>query len=109
MKTREANMAKTKWGTQVTTKTGKTVTLLNPQEKAQKFFKERTDYPDGNGVHLTNNLEVKTSEGCPIPLTDTEKSYRVGYENAVKDMNKLYRATHPEYKSKYGVGTKRKN
>lgn len=93
----------TPWGkgSVVQTKTGKQIVLLNPQQKAQKFFHERTDYPDGGGVKYTNDGKVKTVNGEVVALTPTEMSYRQGYEQAVKDGNRLFRAKNPDYKSKH--------
>ncbi len=96
---------KNTWGTKVTTQKGKKITLLNPQEKRQKFFQERL-----TNTHLTNDMICKTDKaGNCKPLTDTEAAYRSGYERAIKDQNRLYRAKHPKYVSKYPENIKAKN
>ena len=97
-------------GTVVKSKKGTDVTLLTPQQKANKFFHERIDYPDGNGCRYTNDGHAKlTKDGELLALSDEQKAYRLGYERAIKDTNKLYRKTHPEYKSKYVESIKQKN
>lgn len=64
-----------------TSRSGKSVTLLNPAEKGEKYANElRT------GVKQTNEGVLKTDrDGCPISLTEKDKQFRVGYLNARKD------------------------
>lgn len=73
----------------VKSKSGKSITLLNPSEKARKFADEL-----GNGVKQTNDGHLKYGKsGSPIRLTDTEKSYRSGYLDARKDSAKAFKAS----------------
>ena len=91
------------WGVPFKTKTGKDITLLNPQEKRTKFYNERL-----NNCHFTNDKKCKVDKnGQPIPLTDKQVAYRVGYEAAIKEQNKLYRATHKNYVSKHPENIKK--
>ncbi len=75
-------MAKT-----ITTKKGRRVTLLNPNEKARKFADEL-----GNGVHQTNDGHLKFGkDGSFSKLSDTQKAYRSGYLDARKDSARVYK------------------
>ena len=76
----------------VKTKSGKNITLLNPWEKGNKFFKENVA-----GFKITNNGDIKDNYA---PLTDTERAYRSGYLAAQKDSRKAFKAKHPRYKNK---------
>ncbi len=70
----------------IKSKRGKSITLLNPAEKARKFADELN-----NKVHQTNDGHLKFDKfGQPASLTDTERSYRSGYLAARKDSAKLY-------------------
>ena len=74
---------------QVKTRTGKTVTLLNPAEKGRKCAAELKA-----GIHATNNGKVKKDKyGNPIPLTKTQKAWRFGYLSARQDSADCYKAS----------------
>lgn len=73
-------------GKKIKTKKGKTVTLLNPSEKAGKFAAElRT------GMHYTNDGAYKPDANGEIGLTKAERAYRSGYLDARKDSAKVYK------------------
>ena len=62
-------------------KTGKEITLLNPNGKGKKYANELK-----YGYAKTNTLDTKrTQEGKAIALTDTQKAFRSGYLQARKD------------------------
>lgn len=68
----------------------KDITLLNPQEKRKKYFEELK-----TGFKQTNSGEVKKDkDGKKIPLTEKEKSFRVGFIAAQNDSAKAYKAKH---------------
>lgn len=70
------------------TKNGKTVTLLNPAEKGEKFAKELK-----GGFKRTNSGRFKTDENKKgIRLTNEERAYRSGYLDARKDSANAYNA-----------------
>lgn len=70
------------------TKTGKEIILLNPAEKGKKAAAELKA-----GIHFTNDGQVKLDKsGKPIPLTDTQKSWRSGLLSARKDSARCYKA-----------------
>ena len=71
----------------VKTQSGKTITLLNPSEKAEKFAKELK-----HGVKRTNSGSFKLNKGKAIKLTPTEASYRSGYLDARQDNAKAYKS-----------------
>lgn len=65
----------------------KTITLLNPAEKREKFLTELSV-----GAKMTNDGEWKVnSDGEYQVLTDEEKAYRSGYLAAGKDSAKAYK------------------
>ena len=72
----------------IKTKSGKTVTLLNPAEKSNKFAKELK-----TGFKRTNDGHYKLDENKKgIRLSDTEKSYRSGYLDARQDNANAYKS-----------------
>lgn len=72
----------------VKSKTGKTVTLLNPSEKGKKYATELK-----TGVKQTNaGVKKKDEKGKPIKLNKQSKAYRAGYLDAQKDSAKCYKA-----------------
>ena len=73
-------------GTKVKTKKGKTITLLNPSEKARKYASElRT------GMRYTNEGNYKPDKNGEIGLTPESRAYRAGYLDARKDDAKAYK------------------
>lgn len=70
----------------IKTKSGKTMTLLSPREKGNKYACElQGNYP------LTNDGKYKMDkDGIVQPLSDTQKAYRSGYLDARKDIGKAY-------------------
>lgn len=76
-------------------KKGKTVTLLTPSEKADKYFREKRA-----GVRMTNNGEIKKDK----PLTTEGKAWRDGYLAAQRDNARAYRSKHPRYEAKSEAG-----
>lgn len=72
-------------GKKVTTKKGKTITLLNPSQKAEKYACELRERHA-----MTNDGRFKADEDGPFPLTDTQKAYRSGYLDARKDSARAY-------------------
>ena len=74
---------------------GKTVTLLTPSEKANKFYREKKA-----GVRMTNNGEIKKDK----PLTNEGKAYRDGYLASQRDNARAYRSKHPRYEAKSEAG-----
>ncbi|MBE6645932.1 MAG: hypothetical protein E7612_11290 [Ruminococcaceae bacterium] len=73
-------------GKKVKTKKGKTVTLLNPAEKASKYAAELS-----TGIRYTNDGAYKQNEFGDIGLTDAGRAYRSGYLDARKDNAKAYK------------------
>ncbi len=74
-------------GKKITTKKGKTITLLNPAQKGIKYSVELRDK-----IKLSNNGDVKIDEhGGAIVLTDSQAAYRAGYLDARKDSAKAYK------------------
>ena len=72
----------------VKSKSGKTITLLNPAEKGRKYAAELK-----RGVHGTNDGQVKRNrQGKAIRLSDTQKAYRSGYLAARSDSAKAYKS-----------------
>ena len=76
--------------TTIKTKTGKSVTLLNPSEKGKKFAKELKC-----GFKMTNDMSLKlNSNKKGIKLTDEERAFRSGYLTAQSDNAKCFNAKH---------------
>ena len=72
----------------VETKKGKVITLLNPQEKRDKFYAELK-----LGEKITNDYEPKN-----VKLTREERAYRSGYLAAQNENAKIFKKNHPRYK-----------
>ena len=91
----------------VLTRSGKQITLLNPNEKAAKAAKELS-----TKCHVTNDGDIKKNElGGVKVLTSEERSYRMGYLSARRDSADAHLAkTDPEKlkKSKEERKAKRK-
>ncbi len=69
-------------------KNGKTVILLNPAEKGEKFAKELK-----GGFKRTNSGQYKTDKNKKgIRLTNEERAYRSGYLDARNDSAKAYKS-----------------
>lgn len=67
---------------------GRTIRLLRPDEKAQKYAMELK-----NGIHITNQGAVKVNPyGDPIPLRKTQRAWRSGYLAARQDSADVYLA-----------------
>lgn len=74
---------------------GNTVRLLNPAQRADKFFQELNA-----NKHLTNYGHDKlTKSGKPIRLSDTQRAFRGGYLAARKDSARAYK--HNKNKGKF--------
>lgn len=74
----------------VRSRSGKTVTLLNPAEKGRKYAAELRA-----GIKCTNDHKIKrTKSGAAIGLDRVERSYRAGYLQARSDNAKCYNAKH---------------
>lgn len=83
----------------VKTRKGKTITLLNPQEKRDKYFKELK-----TGVARTNTGKVKyTKNGKPKKLSGKQKSYRVGYIGAQNDSAACFKAKRAKRATRYAT------
>lgn len=85
----------------VKTRKGKTITLLNPQEKRNKYFKELK-----KGVAMTNTGKVKVdAKGKVKKLTGKQRSFRAGYIGAQNDSAACFKARKKKrsvtYKKKY--------
>ena len=95
----------------VKSKTGKNVTLLNPQEKRNKYFDELR-----LGRRKTNDGHFKLENGKGVKLTDEAKAYRSGYIQAQNDSAKVYNSKkhkRKNYRSFYSwqtwtLGSRRK-
>lgn len=73
-------------GKKVKTKKGRTITLLNPSQKANKFAAElRT------GMHYTNDGSYKPDKDGEIGLTKAQRAYRSGYLDARSDGAKAWK------------------
>ena len=73
--------------TTVKNRKGRTVTLLNPAQKGQKFAFELKA-----GKKVTNIGDVKLGKnGRAVELTETEAAYRSGYLDARKDSAKVFK------------------
>ena len=82
----------------VESKTGKTVTLLNPSEKGGKFAKELK-----SGYKRTNDGKYKVDKNKKgIKLNDQERAYRAGYLDAQKDSANCYNAKKGKKKKQKG-------
>ena len=76
---------------------GKTVILLNPAEKGEKYATELK-----KGVKRTNDGHYKLDKNKKaIKLTPVQRAYRSGYLDARKDGAKCYKANKSK-KSKKG-------
>ena len=72
----------------VKTRSGKTVTLLNPAEKGRKYAAELRA-----GIKCTNDHKIKrTKDGSKLALDKVERSYRAGYLQARKDSANCWKA-----------------
>ena len=79
-------MAKNKKQIMVTTRKGKRIRLLTPDQKGAKAAVELK-----HGVMYTNMGEVKRDgQGNARKLNKVQRSYRAGYLNARKDNAKAY-------------------
>lgn len=73
--------------TRITTKKGKTITLLNPSEKGKKFASELRD-----NTRYTNDGKYKADKDGGIDqLTRVQRAYRSGYLDARKDSANCYK------------------
>lgn len=90
-------------GKKVKTKNGKTITLLNPAQKARKFADELS-----TNMHFTNDGEYKPDKNGEIGLTDNQRAYRSGYLDSRKDCAKAHKYNEKKGKlSKSKKGAKR--
>mgnify|MGYP001630770270 FL=1 len=72
----------------VTSRSGKTVTLLDPAEKGAKYAAELRA-----GIKCTNDHKIKrTKSGVAIGLDRVERAYRAGYLDARKDSANAWKA-----------------
>lgn len=71
----------------ITTKKGKTITLLNPSEKGKKFASELRD----NTRYTNDNKKKADKDGVIQSLSDTQRAYRSGYLAARKDSANCYK------------------
>ncbi len=87
----------------IKTKTGKDITLLNPNEKGKKYAKELKEKRK-----YTNSNKLKCDkDGVVVNLDCCSASYRMGYLAARKDNAKAYCAKNG-IKSKAKPRTKKK-
>lgn len=78
----------------IKTKNNKEITLLNPNEKANKIAKELK-----GKKRLTNDGKVKKNEdGSAQCLTPTGAAWRMGYLQARKDNAKCFKANQKKKK-----------
>lgn len=71
----------------ITTKKGKTITLLNPSEKGEKYADELR-----NNIRYTNDGKYKADkDGVVDSLSKTQRAYRSGYLDARKDSANCYK------------------
>lgn len=70
----------------VTTKKGKTITLLNPGQRGRKFAQELKE-----GYAISNSGKYRVDEDGPIPLTDTQRAFRSVYLASRKDGAKCHK------------------
>ena len=59
---------------------GKTITLLNPAEKGEKFADELR-----MNTHYTNDNRIKADKNGNASLTKVQRAYRSGYLDSRKD------------------------
>ena len=72
----------------VRSKNGKTLTLLNPSEKGEKFAKELK-----TGKKYTNDGKIKKDKnGKVVKLGKKERAYRSGYLDSRQDNAKAYKS-----------------
>ena len=72
----------------VTSRSGKTVTLLDPAEKGAKYAKELKQ-----GYKRTNAGQFKTdASGKGLKLDKAARAYRAGYLDAQKDSANAWKA-----------------
>lgn len=74
-------------GKKVRTNNGKTITLLNPSEKAGKYAAELK-----TGIRYTNEGGYKADANGDVGLSDTQRAYRSGYLDARKDDAKAFKS-----------------
>lgn len=75
-------------GTHVTFNDGKSVTLLTPSGRAEKYAEELK-----SGIRYTNDGEVKVgADGFVATLSNEQRAYRSGYLAARSDSAKTYKA-----------------
>lgn len=75
---------------------GKTVTLLNPVEKGNKYALELKA-----NVHCTNEGDVKLDKyGHVKTLSKQSRAYRAGYLSSRKDSANAYNSVHQVKKAK---------
>ena len=75
---------------------GKSVTLLNPAEKGNKYAVELKC-----NVHCTNEGDVKLDKNCKVQkLSKTSRAYRAGYLASRKDSANAYNSVHQLKKAK---------
>lgn len=81
----------------VKSKSGKTVYLLNPSERAKKFSIEMK-----HKKALTNNGKRKIDDktGKQVKLSGKQMAFRAGYLAHQKDSNKAFKSKHPRYRRK---------
>lgn len=73
--------------TRITTRKGKTITLLNPSEKGEKYADELR-----NNIRYTNDGKYKADkDGVVDSLSKTQRAYRSGYLDARKDSANCYK------------------
>lgn len=73
----------------VKTRSGKTVTLLNPSEKGHKYAKELK-----RGFRSTNDGKFKLDDsGKGMRLDAKQRAYRAGYLDAQKDSARAWKAS----------------
>lgn len=81
---------------------GKTVTLLNPAEKGNKYALELRC-----NVHCTNYGDVKLDKNGKVrKLSKTSRAYRAGYLSSRKDSANAYKSA--EAKAKEAKAAKKK-
>lgn len=72
----------------VVNRQGKTVTLLNPAEKGNKYAVELKC-----NVHCTNDGDVKLDKNGKVQkLSKTSRAYRAGYLSSRKDSANAYKS-----------------
>ncbi len=72
--------------TKIKTKKGKSITLLTPKEKGEKYADELR-----NNIRYTNDGKYKADkDGVVDSLNKSQRAYRSGYLDARKDIGKAY-------------------